>query len=132
MAKKPRYSAVVLSEESYQGAIKIARKHAVWGVDWDLVAHHMTIKMGELPPELKEREGEIRTLHVVGLGISETVVALQVSDKIGAGTLSKNEVPHVTIAVDRNAGAKPFHSNLIKEWKPIETNILVGRIEEVY
>ena len=35
------------------------------------------------------------------------------------GYQTNNAKPHITIAVNRNAGGKPFMSNKLKDWKPL-------------
>ena len=46
------------------------------------------------------------------------------------GYPSKNTIPHVTIAIPQDG--KPFNSNLITDWKPIEEDvILYGKVSEI-
>jgi hypothetical protein len=55
--------------------------------------------------------------------------------KIAAPTFNKRHIsfPHITVAVNREGGGKPFHSNKIPEenFKPLSGIILNGVVEEV-
>lgn len=44
---------------------------------------------------------------------------------------SKNDRKHVTIAVNRAVGAKPFHGNKLTEWVPMPGVPLSGIVTEV-
>jgi hypothetical protein len=111
-----KYSAVVLDEDS-------RTKLLTWAHDkfptikrdgWEVIAHHMTITMGELPNYLKKDIGETQTLEVNGYGSSTKVFAVRVS-----GYYTKNKTPHITIAVNRKVGAKPVMSNELGNWQPV-------------
>ena len=93
----------------------------------DKFCHHMTINMGpsDLGPaaEILNQEFE---LTVVSFAQDENVIA------VGVETLvpSNNTVKHITLAVNLIGGAKPRQSNDLKDWHPISTLKLFGRVEE--
>ncbi len=120
---KVSYSAVVLDPQSRDRILN----HLSIPNDWKVICHHMTIKMGELPEELKNKKGEKVSLKVTKLGKSDKAMA------VGIDTgLSQNAIPHITVAINASAGAKPKDSNDIKEWTDLEESFTVnGRIEEV-
>lgn len=88
----------------------------------------MTIQFGspKLPEELehtKERDYELIATH---FGYTDKVLAVRVE-----GFPSKNEVPHVTVAVNRKEGGKPFMSNQIENWEELEEPLtLYGKVKE--
>jgi len=123
------YSAIILDEKSHDKLVNWVNEKftVVKREDWDIVAHHMTIKMGELPTYLTEDIGTSQTLEVTGYGSTDKVVAVRV-----AGYYTNNKVPHITIAVNRAVGGKPVMSNDIKKWYPIIKGFKVsGIVEEV-
>ena len=126
--KKISYSAVVLDDESRTKLIQLFTPMIPEG--WDVFAHHMTIKLGKLPEESQEKydllEDKIITLNVVDYAISSLVFAVGVE-----GYTSKNTKPHITIAVNRNAGGKPVMSNKLTDWKPLGFPMtLIGKVSE--
>lgn len=119
------YSAVVLDEKSRSRLLEITSPSVTEG--WEKFAHHMTINMGEISPEFEKYVGDEVKLRVVSIGISDMAIAVGVE-----GFPSKNKIPHVTIAVNRKDGGKPFMSNLIKNWKPIQFGFeLTGTVTEI-
>lgn len=123
------YSAIVLDNPSREKLVKWLRDHFphVKRENWEIVAHHMTIKMGPLPEYLFADKGTEQTLEVIGVGNSEMTVAVRV-----VGYFSENKVPHITLAVNRAAGGKPVMSNDIKNWQSILSPFKVkGTVEEI-
>lgn len=123
------YSAVVLDEKSRDMLIKTFEE--LIPDDWEIIAHHMTIKMGELNDISQEKQdledGKIITLQVIDFAMDDLVMAVGVQ-----GYWSMNKKPHVTIAVNRKDGGKPYLSNKLNEWKSIETPLtLTGKVREV-
>jgi hypothetical protein len=117
------YSAVVLDEQSRKAILS----HLSVPNNWKVICHHMTIKMGELPENLKSRKGERVTLTVTKLGKSEKSLAVGVDSD-----LSTNAIPHITVAINSANGAKPVDSNYIEDWVPLdETFTVTGKIEEI-
>lgn len=120
---KVSYSAVVLDKQSKEKILN----HLSIPNNWKVFCHHMTIKMGELPENLKNRKGERVTLKVTKLGKSDRAMAVGVDTD-----LSMNAIPHITVAINSSVGAKPKESNDIKDWTDLEETFTVtGNIEEV-
>ena len=123
--KKVSYSAVVLDESSRSKLLQ--HFDDIIPNDWKKYAHHMTINMGEIDPQYEKYLGMKVTLRVTKLGISDKVFAVQVE-----GFPTTNEIPHITLAVNTNMGGKPFMSNKINDWRPIQFSLdLKGKVEEV-
>ena len=122
---KIAYSGIVLDERSRERLMKNFKK--LIPDDWEIIAHHMTINMGEIDPEYEQYLGIPLPLKVEAFGINDKVAAVEVS-----GFSSKNKIPHITLAVNRKEGGKPAMSNDIENWYPIKRPIkLVGKVKEV-
>jgi hypothetical protein len=120
---KVSYSAVVLDGPSKEKIIN----HLSIPNDWKIINHHMTIKMGELPENLKNEIGKKVNLNVVKQGKSDKALAVGINTD-----LSQNKIPHVTVAINAAAGAKPKDSNDIQEWVDLEEPFTIsGWVEEV-
>ena len=122
------YSVVVLDKESRQKLLSFPIPEG-----WEPIAHHMTITMGPLKDSLAEvyKVGEVINLPVIAVGQDERAMAVKVKPP---GVISNRiSFPHITVAVNRGAGGKPFHSNKIPEenFKPQETILLSGVVTEV-
>lgn len=129
MGKNISYSGVVLDEKSRKKLIKV-----FWYLippDFEVIAHHMTIKTGGLEDGSEEKQDmedqkEI-VLNVMDYAIDDKVLAIGVE-----GYNSLNEKPHITIAVNRKAGGKPVMSNNLTSWKPLGFPLkLTGKITEI-
>ena len=110
------YSAIILDESSRSNLIGILGDMIPKG--WEIVAHHMTITMGSLLHRKGKYDftqtyapGTLFSLSVTEVGIDERVMAVKVDAPFPIN--SKISFPHVTVAVNREAGGKPFHSNKI-------------------
>jgi hypothetical protein len=122
------------SKAAYCGLLIVDNKQLLKLVDnldndWERLAHHMTIKMGELPEELKDKKGNVFVdLTATHIGYFEDkVVAVKLDSKFK----SQNAFSHVTLAVNRKNGGKPFLSNKITEWKKLDKPIsLEGKLSE--
>jgi len=90
---------------------------------WKIIADHMTINLGSLKD--KTLLGKEITLTVKRIGISDMALAVEVE-----GFESKNNVPHITIAINPNGG-KPVLSNDITKWEDVKHFIVKGIICEV-
>lgn len=122
---KISYSAVVLDDKSRTTLLNHLQSNIPQ--DWENVAHHMTINMGELKSEYRKFLGMEQKLTVTHIGISDMAMAVGVK-----GFPSVNERPHITVVVNRKEGGKPFMSNKITNWQPIQFSIeLTGVVEEV-
>lgn len=123
------YSAIVLYEDSHNKLVKWLHEKfpIVKRESWEIIAHHMTIKMGGLPSYLFSDKGTEQSLDVTGYGSNDKVIAVRV-----AGYYTSNKIPHITLAVNRKAGGKPVMSNDITNWQPISTVLkLKGMVEEI-
>ncbi len=119
------YSAVVLDDRSRQRLIE--RFRSLIPEDYEIVAHHMTIKLGELESEQTKYIGMPVRLSVNDIGMDDKVVAVGVT-----GFESSNVKPHITLAVNRKAGGKPVMSNYLTDWKPLKRPLLVtGKVMEI-
>jgi hypothetical protein len=122
LSYKVSYSGVVLDKSSKEKILS--------NVDtpkgWKVYAHHMTICLGELPENLKDLKGKKQTLKITKLGKSDKAIAFGVETD-----LSKNKIPHITVAINTSIGAKPKDSNEIQEWEDIEPFTVVGYVDEV-
>jgi hypothetical protein len=131
------YTAVVLggngAEELVKGVEEILGE-TLAELDFpEVIAHHMTIGMGAFEKAGKycpeHRLGDLIQLGATHVMHDEKVLAVKVWTDCG----SQNEVKHVTVAVNRNKGGKPFHSNKLDWSKAIpfeEPIMLFGHIME--
>lgn len=92
---------------------------------WVLYGDHLTIKLGELPTNLKQKIGMTYKLKITKIGVSKTNIALGVDTNI-----STNKTPHITLAVDREHGGRQQHSNQITKWKNIKPFYVTGKLNE--
>lgn len=115
------YSCVLLDNQSRETLLSIIGNKIPEG--WKVIAHHMTINMGELKD--KTDIGKNITLTVEELGLSDMAMAVKVS-----GYQSKNNIPHITIAINPNGG-KPVMSNEITNWTPIRKFMINGVVTEI-
>jgi hypothetical protein len=87
----------------------------------------MTINLGELDDNMKKYIGTTQSLKVVSIAKDEKVLAVGVT-----GFYSKNNNPHITIAIDRKAGAKPKMSNDLTNWKELNQQLTItGIVTEI-
>jgi predicted GNAT family acetyltransferase len=127
--KRVSYTGVMLDKESKKQLLKVFKAMIPEG--WEIVAHHMTIRLDELDPNSKEYQdmkgSKTITLNVVDYAINDLVMAVGVT-----GYPSESTKPHITLAVNREAGGKPAMSKELTEWKPLGFRFKVtGKIEEV-
>lgn len=119
------YSAVVLDKKSRIKLIQ-AFRHLI-PEDWEVIAHHLTINLGEIDPEYEK---------YLGLNIRLTVNEFAIDDKVAAvgvdGFSIKVRKPHITLGVNRKNGGKPVMSNHLTNWETIKRPLTVtGKVEEV-
>ena len=124
--KKVLYSAVVLDEKSHDKLVTALSHFIPEG--WKTFAHHMTIVFAKgLPEDLKQDLGTNVNLRATEIGSSDMAIAVKVD-----GYPSTNDIPHITLAVNTAEGGKPFMSNKITKWTPLDSYInLVGTVTEV-
>ncbi len=115
------YSCVLLDNQSRTTLLDMIGDRIPEG--WKVIAHHMTINLGELKD--KTDLGKQVTLTVEEVGISDMAMAVKVS-----GYPSKNEIPHITIAINPDGG-KPVMSNQITKWQPIKKFMIGGVVTEI-
>lgn len=124
MSQIVNYSAVVLDQKSRD----VLKQH--FGLhmpqEWKWICHHMTICLGPLPEDMKGYIGTPVTLTVTDLGESDMALAVRVT-----GFKSKNANPHVTLAINDNAGGKAKMSNDITKWADVAPIKISGTVEEV-
>lgn len=119
------YTAVMLDKNSMEILRNEFLKLAPRGWEWN--GHHMTIKPGKYPDEIREKIlGTPVTLKVTGFGISDMAMAVKVE-----GYRTEKDIPHITLAINRKEGATPRLSNEITNWEPYTMKeSLTGVVEE--
>jgi len=121
LLKKPTYSAVLLDDKSRNLLLETYKSEIPDG--WFVIAHHMTISFGKLV----DNTGTPVTLKVVAIGKDDKAFAVKVE-----GYHSTNKIPHITLAINKSAGAKAVDSNNIINWQPVENGIsLTGTVENL-
>jgi hypothetical protein len=119
------YSAVVLDEQSRERLIN--RFKSIIPPEYEIIAHHMTINMGELDPEYQKFLGLPVRLSVEDIAMDDKVIAVGVS-----GFKTNNPKAHITLAVNRVEGGKPMMSNKLTNWERIRRPLsLTGKVTEV-
>jgi len=121
------YSAVVLDDDDQDNLIMFVDDYVDIPLNWKKIAHHMTMGFKEHVPEhLRDDIGKTVQLTVKEIGVSEDAIAVKVD-----GYPSNNKIPHVTIAIPKDG--KPYNSNLITDWKPVDEEIIIkGKVKEIY
>lgn len=96
---------------------------------WETLVHHVTVNMGShakgpMADVALGTEIEINVTHIGSL--PGQVCAVKCEGLFS----SKNSTPHITVAVNRDAGAKPMMSNNIEHWHKMESIAVVGTLQE--
>lgn len=128
------YSAVMLGQASLTKLLQIAGNYpAEIPENWVMgrlengqtkyFCDHMTICLGPLKD--KTNIGKEVTLTVTHVGLSDMAMAFKVE-----GYETKNENPHITLAVNPNGGA-PKMSNEITKWQNVKSFLVKGVVTEV-
>jgi len=87
----------------------------------------MTINLGAIDPTYAKYLGMSVQISVNSIAMDDKVMAVGVS-----GFHSKNNHPHITIAVNRQKGGKPMMSNNLTDWKSLKIPLLLkGIVSEV-
>lgn len=110
------YTAVVLSEESKNLILK--NFGSLIPENWEKKAHHFTIHMGKLisSPAKDFSLGSLVNMTVMTFAKDKLVMAVGITSVIP----SSNKIKHITLAVNREEGGKPFFSNKLEKWVPIK------------
>jgi hypothetical protein len=123
--KNISYSGVVLDNASKNKLVEYFK--SIIPLGFEIIAHHMTIKLGALDENSEAKRdminNKIITLNVVDYAINNLVFAVGVD-----GYPSNNVKPHITIAVNRVEGGKPYMSNKLTDWKPLKNTIRIQGI----
>lgn len=124
------YTAVVLTKDSKRKLLETFSD--VIPVGYEPIAHHMTINMGKLSngpaAEMGFSIGDTVLLEVISLAADDKVIAIGVKTDVP----SKNTQKHITLAVNRNNGGKPFMSNKLRNWNNLPEQMeLFGSILEI-
>ena len=126
------YSGVVLDEPSRQKLLALDIPEG-----WEPIAHHMTITMGPLVHKKGKHNfsetypvGTEVELPITAIGRDQRAMAVKVD---APNPIKTKSWPHVTVAVNRAEGGKPFHSNKIPEenFQPLSGFTLKGTVEEI-
>ena len=122
------YSAIVLDKDSRKAILDVI---AIPN-GWEFIAHHMNVSFGKIPRsdhQMAEHRIPWRLVATHFGAIDHKVIAIKIS-MVEGGWLSNNETPHITVAVNREAGGKPFMSNEITEWTKLQERLgLNGEME---
>jgi hypothetical protein len=97
---------------------------------WTVYADHMTVVYGKSLIEIDRQNdnGKLVSLTATHIGKSNMAIAIRVN-----GYYSKNELPHITLAVNDKEGGKQLMSNEIKDWVKLDHEILIyGHVIELY
>jgi hypothetical protein len=123
--KKISYTAIVLDEKSREKLMGIVEPPE----SWDILCHHMTINLGEAKPEFARMVGKQVSIVIESAAIDFGIGVMAVG--VNTDIPSKNDVKHITVAVNRSIGAKPKDSNKLTSWVPMTPMVLSGKITEV-
>ena len=120
------YTALVLDKDSRDKLISRFKDDIPEG--WKVIAHHMTINMGDAEDGPAENMvGDEAPLTVKTFAKDDLVIAAGVVSPVP----SKNGVKHVTLAVNEKEGGKPFFSNKLKDWNSVAPLVLKGLVKVV-
>lgn len=116
------YSCVLLDNKSHGLLLATFADKIPDG--WKTIAHHMTIVFGKGIDD-KNELGKTVTLTVTHIGWNDMAMAVLVD-----GYPSKNDNPHVTLAVNPDGG-KPQMSNDITNWRKVNQFTISGVVTEI-
>lgn len=125
MEESLMYTAVVLYNDSRKNLLSAVRSHMGEKLTHpEIIAHHATLNMGPLSNGENPNAclGQSVELTVHGIAYDKKVVAVKVSTP---DLKTKNKVMHITIAVNRADGGKPFLSNKL-DWNKTEHLVING------
>lgn len=119
-----KYTAAILTENSRH--ILVERMKDFIPNKWNIIAHHMTINLGEPSSKLKQSIGETVFLTIKEFSISKELMVFAV--KVESDVFSRNELKHITVAIDFENGAKAMDSNKLTEFQSINEFVLEAKI----
>lgn len=126
--KVVQYSAVVIEDPTEEQKVKDLAAQYVPAEGWTIPYHyHMTIGQGPIPQSLELR-GDLNKeveLTINMIGMSDKAIAFGTF-----GYYSRNEMPHITIAFNKNGGM-PADSKEIQDWKQINPIKVKGVVREL-
>lgn len=114
------YWCLQLSKEAQEKLLKIAKTFNLIPKGWTIYADHITLihssnRGFELANKLLSNfENHSIMFHLIGVGISDRVIAFKVS------AVTANAVSHITIATAPDAN--PVESNYIEKWDRLYCN----------
>ena len=117
------YTAIVLTLDS-QNQLK---SHFNIPETWEIICHHMTCNMGLPNDSIKHWLGQKVNLIVRTLAKDDLVMAVGVDTDVP----STNNIKHITLAVNRKNGGKPYLSNNLIKWEPVSELFLQGIVQTV-
>lgn len=120
------YTALVLDDKS-KNLLLNHLGHLI-AIDWQTICHHMTINLG--PPEkgpAKDLIGQIFEIQIDTFAQDNRVLAVGVSSECP----SNNKIKHITVAINLSNGGKPKYSNDLKNWLPIEEDLVLSGVVQV-
>ncbi len=145
--KKPSYTGIVLDQASRKLLLdNLSAQGIQIDPSWEVIAHHCTVNLGSFkdgpaftPSTFKTFLGKITgfpKIQWLGRKVPMIVNSIAKNDLVMAvgvttNVPSTNETKHITIAVNRAAGGKPYMSNLLTSWKNIVPFTINGTLEEV-
>ncbi len=124
------YSAVVLDNASITKLLQVVGVYPaefpdgwIMGRNGGYFCDHMTICLGPLKD--KTDLGKEVAITVTHVGKSDMAIAFKVK-----GYPSKNEIPHITLAINPEGG-EPKMSNDITKWQDLKHFTVIGVVSEV-
>ena len=120
------YTGLVLDSDSASKLIEAVRSLIL--PNWEVICHHMTINLGDAKRgDAAALLGTNQSLTAVAIASNDLVIAVKVETDVP----SDNATKHITIAVNRKDGGKPFMSNKLCDWATIPPIKLSGSVQEV-
>jgi len=120
------YTAIIL-DPTYSAELKRATTEFV-PEGWRVFCHHLTLNMGRMDADLNDPElhGSECIIEIDAIGMNDKAVAVRASSfstENGTALNSMNKVPHITVAVNTENGAKPKDSSTITMWGPFSLTL---------
>lgn len=124
---KIAYTAVVLDNASREKILEVHGK--MIPEYWETICHHMTINMGSAKGKAKDLVGKTVSMVVDSIAFDNQLGVMAVG--VSTDVPSKNKVKHITLAVNREVGGKPYLSNKLTEWMRMTPILVSGTVTEV-